>query len=366
MPPVAPPTTRAILHSSFVIRHSSLAALLLVAALLSPARADEATPALKKFQKPVDDAVDKALLYLARQQDKDGSFPTPMGRNTGITALSIMAFLAKGHVPGRAPYGDTINRGIDSILDSQHFNGMLVGSSRVHGPMYCHTIATLLLSEVSGMVDPDRQRRIDDALGKALRVILAAQQIVKPPHLQGGWRYQLESRDSDISCSGWALMSLRSARNSGAAVPAEAIEDAIKFVLACRSSEGGFAYQPGGPPGLARTGTALLCLELCGHHRDRVTTAAGDWILRHLPNSQYDDFFYYAIYYGAQGMFQLADDHWDRFGEHMYRLLLRLQRDDGSWPESGGNERQAGPCYSTAMAVLAMSVAHRQLPIYQR
>jgi len=351
------------------LRLGLLVSLFLAPALLClcPARADEATPALKKFQKPVDDAIDKALTYLAKQQDRDGSFPTPMGRNTGITALSVMAFLAKGHVPGRAPYGETINRGIDSILDSQHFNGMLVGSSRVHGPMYCHTIATLLLSEVSGMVDPERQRRIDEALGKALRVILSAQQSPKSQSLHaGGWRYQIASPDSDISCSGWALMSLRSARNSGAAVPTEAIEAAVRFVLNCRSSEGGFAYQPGGPPGLARTGTGLLCLELCGHHRDRVTLAAGDWILHHLPNGQYDDFFYYGMYYASQGMFQLGDEHWERFGEHMYRLLLRLQRDDGSWPESGGNERQAGPCYSTAMAVLAMSVAHRQLPIYQR
>jgi len=50
----------------------------------------------------------------------------------------------------------------------------------------------------------------------------------------------------------------------------------------------------------------------------------------------------------------------------MYDLLLKTQRKDGSWPEGSGNEQRAGRCYSTAMALLAMSVSYRQLPIYQR
>jgi prenyltransferase beta subunit len=338
-----------------------------LAAALGRARADEVSEALAKYQKPVDEAIDRALEYLAGEQLSDGSFPArSMRRNTAIASLAVMAFLAKGHVPGSAPYGDVINKGIDFVVNAQQWNGMLVGEARSHGPMYSHTISTLMVSEISGMVDPERQRKVDVALGKALRLILAAQEIRKPRHHQGGWRYQHNSRDSDISCSGWALMSLRSARNSGAAVPREAIDEAVRFVMNCQHRDGGFGYQPGGGSGLARTGTALLCLELCGRHRDRVTIAAGDWILRNMRHRNRDGFFYYGVYYCAQGMFQLGEQHWEKFGDHMYEMLLKTQRSDGSWPEGGGNENRAGPCYSTAMAVLAMSVAYRQLPIYQR
>jgi len=345
-----------------------LGAVVLAALALLPAaaRADEVAEALRKFDKPVDEAIDRALDYLARSQQADGSFASPMGRNTGITALCLMAFLAKGHTPGTPPYGDVLDKGIDFVLDSQHHTGMLVASARSHGPMYSHTIATLLLSEVTGMVAPERQRRLDPALGKALRLILAAQAVRKPSRHQGGWRYQHSSRDSDISCTGWALMSLRSARNNGAAVPKQAIDDAIRFVLQCRSRDGGFGYQPGGGSGLARTGTALLCLELCGRHRDKAAVSAGDWILGCVPHTRRERFFYYGIYYCSQGMFQLGGDHWEKFGAHMYQELLKLQDDDGSWPQGQGNEARAGRGYSTAMAVLAMSVAHRQLPIYQR
>jgi len=346
-----------------------LLAVLTLALLAAPrgAGADEVSEALAKFQKPVDEAIDRALAFLAEHQDKDGSFSSPMTRNTAVTALAVMAFLAKGHTPGTAPYGDVIDKGIDFVVGRQQHNGMLVGEAQSHGPMYSHTISTLMLSEVSGMVDPPRQRRLDVALGKALHLILAAQEIRKPRHHQGGWRYQHNSRDSDISCSGWALMSLRSARNSGASVPKEAIDEAVRFVMNCRSShDGGFGYQPGGGSGMARSGTALLCLELCGMHRDRVTIAAGDWILRNMRHGGHDGFFYYGIYYCSQGMFQLGEDHWEKFGEYMYETLLKMQSDNGSWPEGSGNENRAGRCYSTAMAVLAMSVAYRQLPIYQR
>ena len=355
---------------------AALLATLAVAPLLctNHARADEDSPALAKYQKPVDEAIDKALAHLARTQLKDGSWPGPMPRNAGIASLAVMAFLAKGHAPGLAPYGDVINKGIDFVLDSQEQNGMLVGEHRSHGPMYSHAIATLLLSEASGMVSPERQTKLDAALGNALRVLLSAQAVRKDRRQQGGWRYQHNSSDSDISCTGWALMSLRSARNSGAAIPLEAIEGAVQFVLNCRSPDGGFAYQPGGGSGLARTGTALLCLELCGQHRTDATKKAGDWILDQIRRKRQGDrprrpdepFFYYGMYYCAQGMFQLGDEHWEQFGATLYDLLLQMQKDDGSWPDAGGNEGQGGPAYSTAMAVLAMSVAYRQLPIYQR
>ena len=340
--------------------------LLLYTLLLAPlaARADEESPALAKFREPVDKAIDRALEYLAKQQESDGSFhSSAMSRSTAITSLALMAFLAKGHTPGQAPYGDIINRGIDFVIAAQQWNGMLVGDTHTHGPMYSHTIATLMLSEVSGMVAPDRQKRVDAALGKALRLILSAQTMPKPQHHKGGWRYQHNSNDSDISCTGWALMSLRAVRNAGGAVPREAIDDAIGFVLNCRQRDGGFGYQPGGGSGLARTGTALLCLELCGRHRTKETLAAGDWILRHMRDGDSDGFFYYAIYYTAQGMFQLGDDYWEDFAVKLYELMLKQQKPDGHWD---GVDAGSGECYGTAMAVLAMSVPYRQLPIYQR
>ena len=289
-----------------------------------------------------------------------------MPKNTGVTSLGVMAFLAKGYTPGTGPYGPVINRGVDFVLAGQKPNGLLIGKTASHGPMYSHTISTLMLSEVSGMVAPSRQRKIDKALSKALLLILAAQGMRKSAAHQGGWRYQHTSTDSDISCSGWALMALRSARNAGAGVPKKNIDEAVKFFLACRTPDGGFAYQPGGAPGLARAGTALVCLELSGRHRDKVTLGAGEWVLGHLPRQFGAGIFYYGMYYCSQGMFQLGGSYWERWAEHLYKMMLKYQKPDGSWPASGGHEAKAGICYATAMSVLSISVSYRQLPIYQR
>lgn len=321
---------------------------------------------LSAYDEAVDEAVDRALEYLAAQQLEDGSFPSGWKGNGGVASLCIMAFLARGHTPGVGPYGETINRAIDYILDQRKDEGMLTGKATSHGPMYSHSIATLMLSEVSGMVSPERQRKIDEALPRALEIILAAQQVSKNQRFEGGWRYKKGSRDADISCTGWPLMALRSARNSGAAVPKKAIEAGLGFVLRCRTDDGGFAYQPGRGAGLARTGTGLLALELSGMHRSEEALGAGDWILKHPEENYRRKWYYYGLYYTSQGMYQLGGDYWDQFARHMYETALPHQRDDGSWPSGGGNEGRAGDCYSTAMAALALSVSYCQLPIYQR
>lgn len=332
----------------------------------APALADDPAAELARYNARIDRSVDRGLRFLASKQRKDGSFDCPMEGNTGVTSLCVMAMLARGSTPGRGPHGEAINRGIDFVLAHRKDNSLLTGKTTSHGPMYSHTISTLMLSEVSGMVDPVRQELIDEALAPAARLILDAQAIRKPDAQQGGWRYQHNSGDSDMSVTGWAVMALRSCRSGGAPVPAKAIGGAIRFVLNCRTKEGGFGYTGPSDPQLARTGTALLCLELCGRHGQEASRGAGDWILANLPKRYGGANFYYGMYYCSQGMFQLGGDYWPKWAGVMYELLLRHQRKDGSWPAGSGAEASAGPCYSTAMSVLALSVSYRQLPIYQR
>jgi len=362
---------------------SLLAAVLICATTPSNAPADKASSALEKFKEPVDKSVDRALEYLAskqitpalaaryRQPQLTGAFDSSMRGNTGISSLCVMAFLAKGHTPGTGPYGDVIDKGIDYILSTSQTGGLLVSHSRSGrnnmGPMYEHCIATLLLSEVSGMVTPTRQKKIDQALPKALALILTAQRVRKNSRDAGGWRYQPTSRDSDLSLTGWALMALRSARLNGAAVPTKSIEDAVKYVMRCRTRDWGFSYQAQrGSSSPSRVGVGLLCLELCGkQHGSDIAKRAADYILRNYTRNRHFSGSHasYAVYYCSQAMFQVGGKQWEQWGQHMYTNLMKIQKRDGSWQLSGS---RGGPTYSTAMCVLAMTVSYRQLPIYQR
>lgn len=326
--------------------------------------ADRVSAEDERFREPVDEAVSRGLAYLARSQLPDGSFPG-IAKNNAVASLCVMAFLSQGNAPGLGAYGDHINRGIDLVLSNAETNGRLIGAGG--GQMYSHNIATLMLSEVSGMADPERRRRIDTVLPRAIQIILAAQKVAKEAKFQGGWRYEPNSADSDISHSGWAMMALRSARNSGAPIPREAMDDGVAFIRRCAGPDGVFGYQPGSKYGLARTGVALLCLELSGCHRDETTLKAGQYILNAFRTNPTEGNFFYATYHCSQGMFQLGGEEWEAFAPLFYERLLKLQGPEGDWvaPPGAANER-AGPCYQTAMAILALSVSHRQLPSYQR
>jgi len=354
---------------------TAAAMLLLVS---GPGRADTESAALAKYRSSVDQAVKRALAFMATRQKPDGSFDDRW-RTNAVPALAGMAYLSAGHTPGRGPYGEVINRSIDFILATPMGPGIAnrptggrvegyLARGNPYGRMYSHAIATLFLSEVSGMVDPGRQKKIDALLPKALKLILTAQAVQKEARLAGGWRYSPHSSSSDLSISGWNVMALRSARLNGAQVPAEAIAKAIGFVNRCHNpATGGFAYQPQPGEGKvtpAMSAVGLLCRELSGQHNDAINRRCGDYLLQQAQSPLFTGAHIdrmYPIYYASQAMFQLGGTYWERFAPLLYKHLLSWQGTDGSVVL--GNY---GKVYSTSMNVLSLTVSYRQLPIYQR
>ncbi|MHC4874962.1 MAG: prenyltransferase/squalene oxidase repeat-containing protein [Planctomycetota bacterium] len=310
-----------------------------------------------------DQALVRALQFLASEQQPSGAWRTNNRDAASATSLAVMSFLAVGHTPGDGPYGARIENGIRWVLDHQDESGLFrhrAGS----GPMYTHGICTLMLAEVCGMVRGELAPRVRHGLEQGIRVILTAQAVSKGPRHAGGWRYQPQSRDSDLSVTGWQLLALRAAKDIGCDVPAEAIDSAVGYVRLCADQRGGFGYQPGHGVTSTRAGTGILCLEICGEHHADETLRAADYLLRK-PLNRNENFFYYGVYYCTVGMFQVGDRHWEATRTHMTSLLLPMQEVDGSWPNLG-REKVYGPIYSTAMTVLALSVEYRYLPIYQR
>ncbi len=319
-------------------------------------------PVFAQWRDKVDPAVDTALRYLARVQRADGSFPESYGDSSGIPALVGMAFLSKGQLPTEGPFAEALNRSIDFVLANQKSDGLFEKGHAGTGPMYAHNIATLFLSEVSGMVDPGRQEKINYALPRALSLILRAQAVKKDERNSGGWRYHPGSNDSDTSCSGWALMALRSAKLNGAAVPDAAINAAVAYLKRHQNDKTGcFGYSGTEDHQKSLTGMGLLCLELSGKHGSPETLKAADYVMKNFRDQPGEQFEYYGNYYNSQGLFQIGGRYWEEYAPWMYGVYLKKQEADGSW-----DSREAGRIYGTAMMVLAFTVPYRQLPIYQR
>lgn len=319
----------------------------------------------------IERSLESAFAYLSARQQADGSFPEQYGGSPAIPALVGMAYLSKGCLPNGGPYSRELRKCLDYVLSRverrpDHLPGYLGGPH--NGRMYAHAIATLFLCECSGMVDPERQSRIDAMLPRAVKIILDAQNHPKDdPSHEGGWRYTPTSRDSDLSCSGWALMALKSARLNGAQVPPAAIENAVKYIRrAYREKDGSFSYQgASGAHAETLTGAAVLCLELCGRHLDPASLKASQYLRKTYERTlgRTNGNVYYGLYYTSQGLFQIGGDVWRDFSAWMYATYLERQRGDGAW-EGTGNENST--VYATAMAVLAFTVPYRMLPIYQR
>ncbi len=331
------------------------------------AGAQERTPQ----QERVDRAVSNALRFLAREQQPSGAWRIDAyGDSTAGTSLAVMAFLAAGHVPGEGPYGDKISEGIQWVIHQQRPDGMLVAQRASHGPMYSHGISTLMLAEVVGMMEKRQAKGCRKALERAVEVIIKAQDVPKARNHEGGWRYSPASPDSDLSVTGWQLLALRAAKNVGCDVPKKNIDRAIAYVKNC-SSDGGFTYQPGQRPTAVRTGTGLVALEVAGDHDEvdgkRVHSAAAlsaaNYLLRR-PLHWNEQHFFYGVYYCSVGMFKMGGKYWEDTQPVIENLLISTQHLDGSW--LGRAEGRYGRTYCTAMAVLALAIDYRYLPIYQR
>lgn len=311
----------------------------------------------------IDDAVIRGLRFLSGEQQPSGAWRIKSVEDNAATSLAVMAFLAAGHLPGEGPFGSQLERGIRWVLDRQQANGLFLHRAG-HGPMYVHGISTLMLAEVAGAVQGELRRRVRTGLERAVQLILKAQAVGKGRDHAGGWRYGPDSADSDLSVTGWQLLALRAARNIGCDVSAEAIDAAVSYVRRCASPDGGFAYHPGHGVTPTRSGTGILCLEICGEHHAPETLAAADYLLRR-PLRQHDEWFYYGVYYGMIGMFQVGGRYWDSTRSHLGDLLLGLQQADGRWPPLG-SEAAFGEIYTSSMALLALCVEYQYLPIYQR
>jgi hypothetical protein len=349
---------------------SPAAALLLLAALLpATARADEGP-----VPPNVESAVDRGLAWLAKKQERStGSFLPLYSRGdspaVAVTSLAAMAFMARGHTPGQGPYGENLNKAVDCVLKLQKPSGLLANSTAGNNTMYEHGIATVMLCEACGMLDDKRQEQTRAAITKAVRLILAAQRVPKDPGNVGGWRYQPTRQDSDISVTGWQLMALRGAANVGADIPQRSLDAGIAYIKRRATSSGGFTYTSTDSgmsgPNAARTGTGVLALELLGQHGAKESIAGGEFLLKHPPGSGEGEHYFYMMYYCSQAAWQLGGKYWDLLSPAIRNSLIQNQRADGSWP-TGQNEQQAGDAYSTSMAILALSVPYRYLPIYQR
>lgn len=304
-----------------------------------------------------DRAIQRGLEYLANHQNEDGSFPsTNYGRNVGVCALAGLAFMSEGSTPGRGKYGANVNRIVDFLLANTQESGYIyVAEAASHGPMYGHGFAALFLAEVYGMTP---RSDIREKLAKATQLIIHTQ------NMEGGWRYQPQRNEADISVTVAQIMALRAARNAGINVPVGAVERTIDYVKRCQNADGGFMYMStGGPSAFPRTAAGVVALYSAGVYEGPEIESGLEYLMQNIPRD--DSFnreghYFYGHYYAVQAMWHAGGDYWRQWYPAIRDALLARQNEDGSW-----RDQSISTEYGTAMACIILQMPNNYLPIFQ-
>lgn len=305
-------------------------------------------------------AIDRGLAFLANRQHPDGSFGsgTAYRRNVAVTALAGMAMLSAGHTPGRGVYGKNVEKAIEYVLSCAKPSGFIVREdSAGHGPMYGHGFATLFLAEVYGM---SPRKEVRDALKGAVQLIVNSQ------NREGGWRYDPDGRDADVSVTVCQMMALRAARNCGIAVPKSTVDQCIDYIKKCQNPDGGFRYQLLMRPqsDFPRSAAGVVTLYSAGMSEGREIERGLSYLLRFPPRGdlvRYDAHYFYGQYYAVQAMWHAGDERWQQWYPAIRDELVIRQLPDGGWNDSLINNE-----YATAMACLVLQMPNNYLPIFQR
>lgn len=341
-------------------------------------------------------AVEKSLAWLAAHQHRDGywdadRYGSGQGReadladlnikdpgqkkirlesgvqaDTGVTALSLLAFLAAGYTNEEGQYAENVDRAIRWLIKQQQKDGYLGGNATYFAGIYCHGMVTYALAEALGMQsDPnanrDLRKAVEGGIAYTLRVQLSG---------DGGWRYSEQAREGDMSIFGWQLMALKSADIAGITMTPESRQNLVDFLRRRSLGENGglSSYRPGEPPTVVMTAEALFCKQILGIRRDNPQSAeAVAFLLQKQPKISEWNLYYW--YYGTLAMYQYGGAEWDQWNREMQHALVSTQEsrgsNEGSWDPVGPWGPYGGRVYSTALATLCLEVYYRFLPLYE-
>ena len=342
-------------------------------------------------------AVERALDWLARHQDADGSWDggtakfrdgsvaenddsftihCPAGEvcfgecfyweaDTALTGLSLLAYLGAGYTHLDGKYTSVVARGLEFLGRSQKSDGDLRGSSVAVG-MYCHAMATLALCEAYALTGDARLR---PPVEKALNFLVRSRAV------DGlAWRYAPGAPAGDTSILGWAVMALKSGRTVNVPIPPSVQAGILGWLKkVSKGRDGGLAFynfdEGRTNPTPTMTAEAWACrqfLEVGGP--GRASDEAAAYLLQNRSDrGQYN---IYYLYYGTLAMYQHGGDAWSTWNARVRDDVVRRQRVKGhmagSWdPDDSPYGTKGGRIYGTALATLTLEVYYRFLRLYE-
>jgi squalene cyclase len=370
--------------------------------ITSCARPEINTPP-KQESTESDSAVVRALKWLARHQNPDGSWGAANHTNqcvgakcdgagdseydAGVTALALLAFLGAGYshlskdaipdpvTPGKTlRFGEVVKSGLKWLMSKQDPEGCIGGRGTKY--MYNHSIATLALSEAYGM---SATHLFKGPTQKAIDFIIAAQNPGR------AWRYTMQSGDNDTSVTGWAIMAVKSAELSELDVPAreaykgartwfdEVTDSTIYYRAGYNSKFSGKVFVPGKNENFVHhetmTAVGVLCRILMSKDKGDPALAGVQLLVSDLPKFKTDWTDYYYWHFGSLALFKYEGPdgpYWKKWDEAIKSALVPNQKSgadgcsNGSWTSEDDRWGfEGGRVYAVAINALTLEMYYR-------
>lgn len=330
-------------------------------------------------------ALDKALDFLASTQLEDGSWSYYEVAGAG---LATMAFIGgecagKDHSANiRSALGylkSVFTPGSEFPAGSQEaaVRGGMFGpvSSKA---MYDQAIAAIGVIEAFVVLnETSLEPMAEEAIGLIVRsqnssekpAALNGPTPADSPHY-GGWRYEPDYQDADLSVSAWQILALRAAVNAGFSVPDRVFKDAARYVSTLKGADGSFGYDGPAENGdsCARAGMGALSLYLCGLSKDPAIASAVRFIHSYGPawNFEYpgEGYPFYYWYYATRVMYLAGGEDWRVWKDYMCRFLVDNQEQKGGWGGAQHEESDSLETYRAALGALMLEFCCGHVPIY--
>lgn len=308
----------------------------------------------------VEARVDVLLQKLGRLTLPSGGLGTRDDQQPAATSQIIMAFLSRGHAPGRGRYGAVLEQALDYVLSTQDGMGVFTTQGMSQNATYHHAITGMMLGEVYGLTGKEQSVRVREAIVKALAVSRKSQ-LMRPNG--AGMRYFTAPRDADLSVTGAHFLFYRSAKNAEFDVPELWVNQMLAYVKDCVVGDGEFGYQPQNRPSLAMTSVGLLFLVMTGRQGIPLAQSAARQILVY----EYGEGVTrraYSLYYASLAMSQMGGEFWREFYPRLVKAQLEQSLTvDGFIPTT---DPEMGPALCCAFYILSLTPPCQVLPIFQR
>ena len=208
-----------------------------------------------------ENAIALGLIWLGKQQKKDGSWEydgTGKVELTAATGMAVLAYLGAGDThKEKGKHQKTIQSGLNWLVKHCPATGANAGKFQSAGTMYGQAIGTLALLEAYGMTK-DKALLLGPAQA-------AVNYIQKAQATNGSWGYR-PGELGDTSIVGWQIQALHAAKlTKDIKVDDKVIKNAIKFLdfagAGDNKSRYGYRDAVGATDGTSLTAVGLLCRE---------------------------------------------------------------------------------------------------------